>query len=58
MRNECIPFRKLESKKNVGELELDVRILLKLILNKYGERLWTEFVWTRTGSSGRLLLTR
>jgi hypothetical protein len=37
------------------DMGVDVCILLKLILRKQGGREWTEVVWLRIGTSGRLL---
>jgi hypothetical protein len=35
-------------------LGVDERIILKLILKKYYMRVWTEFVWLKTETSGGL----
>jgi hypothetical protein len=45
----------LKGRNHLGELGVDRRIMLKLILKKYDMRVWTEFNWLRVGSSGRLL---
>ena len=37
------------------DLGVDVPIILKCFLNKYGARAWTELTWLRTGTSGGLL---
>jgi hypothetical protein len=37
------------------DLYIDGKIILECILGKYGEKLWTEFVWIRVGTSGGLL---
>jgi hypothetical protein len=34
---------------------IDGRIILKWILKKQDVKVWTGFMWLRTGSSGRLL---
>jgi hypothetical protein len=38
-----------------GDADIDRRIILKSIPNKYGIRVWTEFNWLRTVFSGGLL---
>jgi hypothetical protein len=40
---------------HLEELEVDGRITLKLILKECNERMWTEFIWLRVGSSDGLL---
>jgi hypothetical protein len=39
----------------LGDKVVDGRILLKWILKKQDMRMWTRFIWHRTGSSGGLL---
>jgi hypothetical protein len=34
---------------------VDGRIILEWILKKWGEKVWTGFIWLRMGSSGELL---
>jgi hypothetical protein len=50
-----ILVRKPEEKDMLGELGVDGRIILKLILKNYDVRMWTRFVWFRIESSSRLL---
>jgi hypothetical protein len=38
-------------------LVICVRLILKLILNKWGGRVWAGFMWHRTGIIDRLLYT-
>jgi hypothetical protein len=37
------------------DLDVDVRILLKYMLGKYGLRVWVGFIWLSVGSGGGLL---
>jgi len=37
---------------------IDENIILEWILGKQCERVWTGFMWLRTGTSGRLLWTQ
>jgi hypothetical protein len=39
----------------VEDLGVDGKILLEWILEKYGEKVWTGFMWLRIGTSGGLL---
>jgi hypothetical protein len=41
----------LRGRDHSEDLEVDVKIILELILGK----VWTGFIWLRTGSSGGLL---
>jgi len=34
---------------------IDGRMILNCILNKWDGRVWTGFIWLKTGASGRLL---
>jgi hypothetical protein len=43
---------------HLGELGIDGRTLLNIILRKENGRVWTEYIWLRTGTSGRLLWTQ
>jgi hypothetical protein len=48
----------VENLKGRGYLEnlhIDGRILLKLILQKYGVRVWTGFIWLRIGTGDGIL---
>jgi hypothetical protein len=42
-------------KRPLGRLGVDVKIILKRILNKYGVNLWTRYTWFRMGCRGGLL---
>jgi hypothetical protein len=46
--------KNLQEKFHLSDLDVDRRIL-NLILNKYDVKVWNEFKWLRTGSSGRQL---
>jgi hypothetical protein len=37
------------------DVGVDGRIILKWIWEKYGENMWTGFIWLRRGTSGGLL---
>jgi hypothetical protein len=37
------------------DLEVDGRIILKMILEEKGWKAWTEFIWLGTGTSSKLL---
>jgi hypothetical protein len=50
-------FRRPKGRYHLGDLRIDGRILLKLIFKKRDVRVWTGFVWLRTGTSGRLFRT-
>jgi hypothetical protein len=39
----------------LGDPDIDGRIILKLILEKYGVRVWTGFKWLRIRISGEIL---
>jgi hypothetical protein len=41
---------------HLGDLSIDVGIVLKWILEKRGMRMWTTFIRLRIGTSGTLLL--
>jgi hypothetical protein len=49
-----IVFAKPEAKRPSGR-QTYAQIILKCILRKQGMRIWTGFIWLRTGSSGWLL---
>lgn len=44
---------KTSGKPSLGDLGLNGRIILKLIVEKYGVKLWIGVNWLRTGSNGR-----
>jgi hypothetical protein len=53
---ECIQLSEnLKERVHLGDLGIDGRIILNLILMKGGVRVLTEFFWLMTGLSGRLL---
>ena len=37
---------------------VDLRIILKWILNKWNMSVWAEFIWFTVGASGRLDIVR
>jgi hypothetical protein len=37
------------------DMGIDGRIMLKWILGKYSEEMWTRHIWLSIGTSGRLL---
>jgi hypothetical protein len=39
----------------LGDLDVDGKIILKLILKKYNERVLTGFIWLRIGTNGGVL---
>jgi hypothetical protein len=36
------------------DIGIDGKIILECILGKYGEKVWTRFIWLKIGTSGRL----
>jgi hypothetical protein len=36
-------------KRRLGDLGVDMRIILKWIIRKYGGKLWTRCIWLRIG---------
>jgi hypothetical protein len=58
MRSEYkILVRMPKGRDHLEDLDVDGRIVLKCILEKWVWMVWTGSVWLRTGSSGRLLRT-
>jgi hypothetical protein len=56
MRNAFkIVVGKPEGKNHLEDLGIDGRIILKLILWKWGGSVWIRFIWFGTGNCGRLL---
>jgi hypothetical protein len=50
-----ILVEKPEGKRPLGKSRRRWRIMLDWILEKYGGKMWTGFMWIRLGASGRLL---
>jgi len=48
-------WRNLREGDHLEYLGIDVRMILKWILNKLGEKVWMGFIWLRIEASGRLL---
>jgi hypothetical protein len=42
-----------EGKYHLGDLEVDRRITLELLLSKYRENMWTGYIYLSIGSSGK-----
>jgi hypothetical protein len=42
----------LKGRDHFGDLSIDGKIMLEWTLGKYDGRLWTGFIWLRTGTSG------
>jgi hypothetical protein len=49
----CLKTRR--EKDNLGNLNIDVRKMLRWMLRKQGVRIRTGFIWLRIGSSYRIL---
>jgi hypothetical protein len=47
MRNAYI----ILDENHLGELGVDMRIILKCVLKKQDMKVWTEFIWFRLGTS-------
>jgi hypothetical protein len=55
-RNTCrILVRNPEGKRPLEDLDVGGRVISKLILEKCGGVLWTEFFWLRIGTSDWIL---
>jgi hypothetical protein len=37
---------------NLDNLGTDMKVILKWILGNWGGKVWTDFIWLRTGTSG------
>ena len=48
----------LEEENRPEDLVVDVRIILKLIFQKWDTRAWTGLIWLRIGTGGGLLWMR
>jgi hypothetical protein len=48
----------MKGRDHLEELEVDGKILVEWILNNYGGRVWTGFIWLRLGTSGGVFRTR
>jgi len=44
-----------KGREHLEDLGIDGKIILEWILDKFGGKVWTEFIWFRIGSSGWLL---
>jgi hypothetical protein len=56
MRNAYrILLGKSGRKKPFGRSRRRWKVILDWILEKYGGRVWTEYIWFRIGTNGRLL---
>jgi hypothetical protein len=59
MRNEYkIIDAKLKGKDHLEDLDIDGRMILKLILQIQAAIIWTGFIWLRIGTIGILFRTR
>ena len=47
--------KKLWGEQTTGKAEVNGRIILKQVLQKYNMMTWTVFIWLRMGISGELL---
>jgi hypothetical protein len=45
----------LQKRDHWGNLGMDGRIILELVLKEYGVRIWTGFIWLRMMSCSRFL---
>jgi len=48
----------LKGRDHSEDLDVDGRVILQWILQKYGGKLWTGFMWLKIKTSGGLLCTR
>jgi hypothetical protein len=57
MGKKCIQrlVREPERKRPLGNLNVDERMILKRILKKLDERMWTELIWLTIGNEDRHL---
>jgi len=42
---------------HLEDVSVDKKIILKRIFKVQGRRLWTQFIWLRTGTNGKPLWT-
>jgi hypothetical protein len=47
----------LKERGHLGDLNMDERIILKLVFRKQGLKLWTQFVWLRIWTNGKPIRT-
>jgi hypothetical protein len=48
-------FENLKRRDYLEDLDIDGSIILKRMLEKWGGKVWTGFIWLRIGTSGWLL---
>jgi hypothetical protein len=51
-------LQNLKRREHSEDLGVDGKITSECILEKYGGKVWTGFIWLRIGTTGGLLLTR
>jgi len=54
MRTGC-RHENLKTEDHFEDLSIDIRIILRWILNEEDRRAWTELIWLRIKTSGGLL---
>jgi len=54
---KCIQIlvKKPEGERPLGRPSIDGEIILRRILGKQSEKVWSGFIWLRIGTSGRFL---
>jgi hypothetical protein len=55
MRNVHKILVRKPDRKTTEDLGVDGMIILEWLLEKYGGKVWTGFIWFRIGTSGRFL---
>lgn len=48
-------FARKHERVRLEDLEVDRRIILKIVLNEYDESFWTRLIWLRKGTNGGVL---
>jgi len=48
----------LKGRVNSEVVGIDWRVIIEWIIENWDEKLWTEIIWLRLGTSGGLLCTR